>query len=273
MRISFWKMEGGGNDFVVINNLDGLIKEEEKWAFCRKILHPKFGVGGDGLILIEPSSNYDFRMRIFNPDGSEPTMCGNGARCAVRFAVENGLVSRFHLKFETGAGVIEGEIKGKEVKILLSPPRELKLDYPLKINGEEIIVSSVNTGVPHVILEIENLEEIDVKEKGKSLRYHPEFQPEGTNVNFVRYKNRNLCEVRVYERGVEDETLCCGTGGVACAVIGIEKGILSSPVEVHFIKGGERLKVYFEEGKYYLEGKVWKVFEGIYEGGRYGEAE
>ena len=271
MKIAFWKMEGGGNDFVVVDNRGSIIGEEEKVRLSRLLLERKFGIGGDQLILLEKSHRAHFRMRIFNPDGSEAEMCGNGARCAARFAYETGISPR-EMEFETLAGIISGKVMGRRARVLLTPPRDLRLDFALEVEGKEVKVSFVNTGVPHVIREVENLEEIEVKEEGRKIRYHPYFQPQGTNVDFVKW-DKNACWVRVYERGVEDETLCCGTGAVASAYIGIKKGILASPARVIFIKGREELVVSVEEGeRVYLEGSACVSFIGEYKGERvYGE--
>ncbi|NOZ64534.1 MAG: diaminopimelate epimerase, partial [Caldiserica bacterium] len=209
-KIPFWKMEGGGNDFVVVDNRGSVIREGDKVRLSRLLLERKFGIGGDQLILVEKSRQAHFKMRIFNPDGSEAEMCGNGARCAARFAYEKGISPR-QMEFETRAGIISGEVMNRKARVLLTPPRDLRLDFALNVEGEEIKLSFVNTGVPHVIREVENLEEVEVKEEGRKIRYHPYFQPQGTNVDFVKWDD-GICQVRVYERGVEDETLCCGTG-------------------------------------------------------------
>ena len=261
-------MEGGGNDFVIVDNRENMIEEREKVSLSQILLKRKFGIGGDQLILIENSNRANFKIRIFNPDGSEAEMCGNGARCAARFVYEKG-ISPQRMKFETVAGVISGEVTGKKAKVLLTSPRNLKLDFSIDLEGEKIRVSFVNTGVPHVIKEVENLEKVEVKEKGRKIRYHPYFYPQGTNVDFVEWEEE-ACKVRVYERGVEDETLCCGTGAVATAYIGITKGILSSPARVIFIKSGEELIVHVKDGgKVYLEGNTWITFTGEYKGERY----
>ena len=197
-------------------------------------------------------------------------MCGNGSRCALRFAYENG-ISQSETEFETKAGIISGEIKDKNVKVMLTPPKELKLDFPIRIDGKDIKVSSVNTGVPHAVKEVKTLKKVNVREEGRKIRYHSIFSPKGTNVDFVEWE-KEYCRVRVYERGVEDETLACGTGAVACAYVGVEKGILKSPVKVLFTKGKEELKVFVEgKDKVYLEGKVFVSFKGKYKGERYAE--
>ncbi len=263
MSWEFWKMEGGGNDFVVIDNREDIILEEEKSLLAKKVLRRKFGVGGDGLLLVEKSTKLPFKMRIFNPDGSEPEMCGNGARCIARFSYLKGIAPS-PMRFETRAGIIEAEIIGEEVKILLPSPAFLKEDVSLRIEGKTYSLTHVHTGVPHAVLEVSDLEKVPVNSLGRTIRFHPLFQPEGTNVDFVKFMDEHSLAMRVYERGVEEETLCCGTGAVACAYAGYYKGVLQSPVRVH-TRGGEVLTVYMEEGKIYLQGNARIIFRGEWE--------
>ena len=255
---------------MVIDNREGLISEEEKRELAVKILNRKYGVGGDGLILLESSALASFFMRIYNPDGSEPEMCGNGARCAVRFAVEKGMAES-PLEFETRAGILRGEITPEGVKITLPPLQYLQDRVEIELEEEKLELGFLNTGVPHAVLEVEELESYPVEEKGRKIRYHPQFLPGGTNVDFVKYHPPHICRVRVYERGVEGETLSCGTGAVASAILGIRRGRVTSPVEVVFVKSGESLRVYEEEGVITLEGKVWRSFKGKFLGERWRE--
>ena len=194
-------------------------------------------------------------------------MCGNGSRCAVRFAYEKGIVNKEHVKFETLAGVIEAWIKenGKVVKVQLTKPFGLKLDFEIPLEGETLKGNFLNTGVPHVVVYTNNLKEFDVRKYGSAIRYHKMFAPAGTNVNFIEPISDNEIAIRTYERGVEDETLACGTGSTASAIIAYLKGLVKEkPVKVH-TKGGEILTIDFDENleKVTLEGKVYKVFDGI----------
>jgi len=259
--MEFSKIEGTGNDFVVIDNRRG-----EFEAFCgeiplesavRKICDRKRGVGADGLILIENSRKFDFKWRFFNSDGSVAEMCGNGARCASRFAYERGIAPK-EMKFETDAGVIESEVKDKSVRVKLTPPRELKLN----IRAEGLTVHYINTGVPHVVVFVERIDSVNVREVGRKLRFSEVFAPKGANVNFAEVRLDRIV-VRTYERGVEDETLACGTGAVASAIVSSAIYGLKSPVEVE-VRSGERLKVYFDSElkEVYLEGGTVWVFDG-----------
>jgi diaminopimelate epimerase len=215
--------------------------------------------------VIEPSRNADFRMRIFNSDGSEAQMCGNGSRCVALYAA-NKKIAKDEMKIETKAGVLNANVKGDIVKVRLTEPKNIKWNLCLMIDKCPYKVDFVNTGVPHVIHFVEDLDKVDVKNIGSHIRHAGEFGPEGTNADFVKVVDKHNIKVRTYERGVEDETLACGTGAVASAVIAAEAEKMSSPITVE-TTGGEKLKVYFEmkDGNFtnvYLEGKAKLVFEG-----------
>lgn len=259
--MEFLKIVGSGNDFVVIDNRKNLIKERKKIAI--KLCNRKFGVGADGLLLLENSKKADFKMRIFNPDGSEAEMCGNGLRCILRFISENSLSSKKKLKIETKAGILEGEIKGKNIKvkmILLGKP-ELNIEIP--VNNKKIIGDFINTGVPHTVIFVENVDKVDVENLGPKIRYNKIFAPNGTNVDWVEVIKDGWIKIRTYERGVEGETLSCGTGSVASAIITSLKRGMKSPINV-ITKSNEILKVYFDRDlkNIYLEGKTLYVFKG-----------
>jgi len=263
--IEFVKMNGSGNDFIIINNIKRTFSSDEFRKYVPLICRRKFSVGADGVIIIEPSSKYDFKWRFFNSDGSEAEMCGNGSRCAAKFAYIEGITGK-NIKFETIAGVIEAEVKEDTVKVLMTKPFDIKLDYEIFINDKKYYISSINTGVPHVVKFVKELENYDVKRMGKLIRNHEIFQPNGTNVNFVTVEDKNTIKIRTYERGVEDETLACGTGAVAAALISYKKGFVSPPIFVRNM-GGETLIIdFFEEGddfkKVYLEGDANLVFKG-----------
>ena len=265
--IQFWKMEGTGNDFIVIDNRGEVIKERAKVA--RKICQRKKGVGADGLILIEEAENADFTMRIFNPDGSEAEMCGNGARCAVRFAYLKGIVGE-ECSFQTLSGTIKAKVNEDKVKIKMTDPSGFK-ETVLNIDSREHKGYYLNTGVPHFVLFCPEIENIPVKQMGAKIRFHKLFHPEGTNVNFVKVQKDKL-QIRTYERGVEDETMSCGTGAVASALAAALSGKLSSPVRV-LTKGGKML-VWFKlkQGKFsdiFLEGEATLVYKGHLKGGEY----
>lgn len=265
MKIPFMKMSGSGNDFVLIDHRKPRVQPERMKEFARKVCRRRVSVGADGLIFIEPSARADFMWRFFNADGSEAEMCGNGGRCAARFAFLKGIAGSC-LTFETLAGRLSAEVSGKRVKLEMTQPHGLTLDQRLVIEGKEEAIFSLNTGVPHAVLFVEDLETIDVVRLGRAIRYHAHFAPQGTNVNFVRVEDDSHLSVRTYERGVEDETLACGTGTVASALVSAFQGKVKSPVAVK-TRGGEVLTVHFEiQGKdvkkVFFEGEVHVIYEG-----------
>ena len=262
--IEFFKMSGSGNDFILIDNRDGSLIVDDVVGFVKILCERKGSVGADGLIIIENSSRAHFRWRFFNADGSEVDMCGNGGRCAARFAYLKGIAGP-SLTFETVAGVLSAQVNGMRVKLEMTEPRGLKLDEVVVVEGTPIRVSSLNTGVPHAVHFAEEVENVDVVRMGRAIRNHPHFAPAGTNVNFVRAGDGSCLVVRTYERGVEDETLACGTGVVASSLISAFKGLVKSPVSVQ-TRGGEVLRVHFEiEGKevksVFYEGEVHIIYE------------
>ncbi|RLJ70495.1 diaminopimelate epimerase [Hydrogenivirga caldilitoris] len=270
--MDFAKLQGSGNDFILIDNRDGRVyKKTEELGVCLKefvvkVCEPHKGVGADGLILIEEpedSSNH-FRWQFFNSDGSEAEMCGNGSRCAVRFCYDLGIVDKY-VKFETLAGVIKAEVleDGKRVKVQLTPPSE-PVDKTLLVDGRELKGVFINTGVPHFVVPVDNLEGTDVRGLGRAIRFHEEFQPKGTNVNFIEPVSADTIKVRTYERGVESETLACGTGATAGAIVAYIKGLVSKkPVKV-VTRSEELLIIDFDKElkEVFLNGSVYKVFEG-----------
>ena len=243
--VSFAKMSGTGNDFIVIDHRRTLVPETDQAEFVRKVCRRMFSIGADGVIFIENSEKADFSWRFYNGDGSVAEMCGNGARCAARFAYARGLAGKT-MKFETLAGIIEAEIlEDDEVSLLMTTPVDYKKGLSAELSGTEREISFMNSGVPHAVFFMESDMDIPVKKWGNSIRFHEMFQPAGTNVNFVQTLEDEGIRVRTYERGVEDETMACGTGAVAAAIFAAEKGVCSSPVRVT-TSGGEHLKIVFD---------------------------
>lgn len=263
--IRFTKMNGSDNDFVVIDNRKNLVSR--RVSFAKSVCQRRMSAGADGLILIETSKRADFKMRIFNPDGSEAEMCGNGARCAALFGSSKILSRRPKLKIETKAGILEAEIVAKDkVKLKMSKPVNLRLGLKIKINKKNKEVFYIDTGVPHTVLFVPDINKADVYNTGRKLRFHTYFKPKGTNVDFVSLRDKNSIYMRTYERGVESETLACGTGAVASAVIAHLRKGLKNPVSV-YTRGGEVLRIYIEDkhnkiNDVYLEGNVKVVYEG-----------
>jgi len=264
VMLKFTKMNGAGNDFVLLDNLDGRLQLAS--GQIARLCDRHRGVGADGILIVEaPANGADFRMRYYNADGGEAEMCGNGARCFARYA-SRLTGRRGALSFETPAGVIRAECDGANVRLAMSEPRDLALDRQIELSEGSVIAHSINTGVPHAVVFVEDLEKTDVRGLGAALRRHPHFAPKGTNVNFVRIIDSRTVTIRTYERGVEDETLACGTGVVATALILHEKHGASSPVSVR-VRGGDTLLVSFEkEGGLYrgvsLTGPADFVFDG-----------
>ncbi|MDD5130243.1 MAG: diaminopimelate epimerase [Candidatus Omnitrophica bacterium] len=257
-KLKFTKMVGSGNDFVVITDkLSGNLPE-----LVRALCDRKFGAGADGVLLLSKCKGADLKMRIFNADGSEAEMCGNGARCAAYF---NG---KPKARLLTLAGVIDTQVRGNQVKVQLTTPKDIKLDIPLMTSDRLMKVNFINTGVPHAVIFVNGIEGINVKHIGYSIRNHKAFSPRGTNVNFVEEIGENTIRVRTYERGVEDETLACGTGSTASALIFALKNNLDGLIKVQ-TQGGEILKISFQKEsggfkKVWLEGAVRIVYKGEY---------
>ena len=263
--IPFYKMSGAGNDFVIIDNRQQIVADADLAGFISKVCRRKISAGADGLILIEPSDTYDFRWRFFNSDGGPAEMCGNGARCAARFAYVNGITGTA-LSFETEAGVVSAQIDNDRVKVKMPDPSNLKLSYALELSSCSLDISSINTGVPHVVVMVAQIDDVDVVALGREIRFHQAFAPAGTNVNFVHRHKGNEIQIRTYERGVEDETLACGTGAIASAIVSACQLQMSSPIDVK-TRSGEYLRIHFnvKDGRFdqiYLEGDARIIYTG-----------
>jgi diaminopimelate epimerase len=239
--LPFVKMSGAGNDFVVIDNrtLAVALTREQIAQLCDR----HYGIGADGLLAVEPAddANIDFRMRYYNADGGEAEMCGNGARCFARFVHPLRRADAERVRFLTPAGLITGEYVGDEVRINLTAPTETKLNQHANFGWGEIEFHFMNTGVPHTVVFVPDAEKAEVVAWGRTIRRSPIF-PRGTNVNFVQVTESSQLIVRTYERGVEDETLACGTGVVASALVTHLVRRLSLPLSVK-VRGGDVLTV------------------------------
>lgn len=237
-------MAGGGNDFVMIDNRAGRIGDASDLA--RRICTRALSVGGDGLILIESSVRATFRMRYWNSDGSFGAFCGNGTRCAARFAFLNVIAGR-KMTIETDAGIVSAEITdGAQVTLALPPPSTFRAEKPLAVGNQTVHGSFILVGVPHYVVYLkDDLWSQNIVSLGSAIRHHPGLKPEGANVNFVTVRDRHSIEVRTYERGVEAETLSCGSGVVASAVTSGLFGKVQSPVSV-LTRSGIGYEVSFE---------------------------
>ncbi len=258
-------MNGAGNDFVLIDNRDGKVRLTRDQVV--KLCHRQRGVGADGLFLLVPSRSgkAEWAWDFYNSDGSVADMCGNGARCFARF-VQRKAGANGKTSFETGAGIISASFQGERVTVNLTPPKDLALKQTIKVSGTPMEVHSINTGVPHAVLFVPDADKAMVQQLGAEIRFHPHFGPKGTNVNFVQMLGPNRIRVRTYERGVEGETLACGTGVSASALIASRVHGFASPVQVT-VQGGDVLEVAFQEkaGEFSdvrLTGPAEFVFEG-----------
>jgi diaminopimelate epimerase len=264
-RIAFAKLSGAGNDFVIIDNRQNVVPDNLE-NFIMKVCTRRISVGADGLLLVENSDVADFRMRYYNSDGSEAETCGNGARCIARFAHSEGIVNANKMTFETKAGIYNAEMVGNNVKVQMSDTFGLRLNFPIELSDGTYDISFANSGVPHAVFFVDDLENTDVVKHGSETRYHKDFSPKGTNANFVKVKDKNNIDIRTYERGVEDETLACGTGCIASAIVASALGKAASPVTMH-TRGGFPLKIYFEieptgAKNVFLEGDARIVYKG-----------
>jgi len=268
MKKDFWKYQGTGNDFVIINNYNPTLTHSPELA--KKLCDRHFGIGSDGLIILEGSEEADFKMVFYNPDGTQ-SFCGNGSRCAVMYAYEEGIITEKKTTFLSTDGLHSAEIDHDSVNLQMNPP----LFLPLNFKEMELPVSHtirLNTGSPHLLLLIESgfpLAEIDIKHHGTRIRYSDAFTEEGININFISIRDDRSISIRTYERGVEDETLSCGTG-VTASAIGyhslFSKTEGHNTIDVHALGGNLQVKFDFNAGDYsniMLCGGAQPVFMGI----------
>ena len=263
--LSFVKMSGAGNDFIVVDNREGVVAEPSKAELARDVCRRRLAVGADGLILLERSETCDVRMRIFNLDGSEAEMCGNGSRCLAHFALSLGAAAP-KMTVETVAGAVHAEVEGESALVELTPPAEIVSKGELEFAGRRSEVFFTDTGVPHAVLFVDDLDGTDVRTLGRAIRFHEVFRPAGANANFVRVAGPGMIEIRTYERGVEDETLACGTGATAAGLICAWREDWASPVTVS-VRGGGALRIHFRgSGPRFdaamLEGAVSVAYRG-----------
>jgi diaminopimelate epimerase len=264
--IAFTKMSGTGNDFIIIDHRKPFLTKEAMGPFAKAVCRHKFSAGADGLILIENCDGADFRWHFYNADGSEAEMCGNGARCAARFAFARGIAPA-RMRFFTLAGEIRAEVTGTSVKLEMTAPNHLKLDLAVELAGVSRSLHFLNTGVPHAVCFVDDNQATPVNSRGAVVRFHQLYQPAGANANFVQVLGPDSLHVRTYERGVEDETMACGTGAVASAIIAGLLGRVTAPVRVT-TSGGEKLVIHFTLAdnaisNVCLEGPAHFIYDGL----------
>lgn len=248
MQLKLFKYEGAGNDFVAFDNRDGHVPEGEKRAnLVRALCDRRRGLGGDGVLIVEaPGAGTDFRMRYYNSDGGEGEMCGNGARCIAAFAVLLGAAGR-EMEFETGAGVYRAHLGADGVEIFIPDVDVLPRHVRAEALGRDWDIDFLRVGVPHAVVWVDDLKDVDVENAGRALRHHAVFQPAGANINFTQPHGHDRVHVRTYERGVEAETLACGTGSTAAALCHARRTGLTGRQRLAVIPtSGDRLSVGFE---------------------------
>jgi diaminopimelate epimerase len=265
--VRFWKLEGAGNDFLGLDGRAGgfKLKRQQIADLCDR----RRGVGADGVLVVEKPKvrGADFRMRYYNSDGGEAEMCGNGARCFALLARAVSGRKGNELRVQTQAGLLTLRMSGREVQVSMTEPTKLRLGKKVVVAGRKLAVDFLNTGVPHAVLFVRSVRSIDVAKQGRAIRYHSAFAPSGTNVNFVEIGRGNRIHVRTYERGVEGETLACGTGVVAASILSNLRRGLRSPILVT-TRGGDHLRVGFsmvngQARKVTLQGPARIVYTGV----------
>lgn len=265
--IRFWKLEGAGNDFLGLDGRLGGFKLNRKKI--TDLCDRRRGVGADGVLVVEKPKGRgaDFRMRYYNSDGGEAEMCGNGARCFALLARAVSGRKGNVLRIQTQAGLVTLQSRGQEVQVSMTEPTRLRLGKKVVVAGRKVVVDFLNTGVPHAVLFVRSVRSVDVAQLGRAIRYHSAFAPSGTNVNFVEIGRGNRIHVRTYERGVEGETLACGTGVVASSILSNLRRGLRSPILVT-TRGGDHLRVGFsmvngQARKVTLQGPARIVYTGV----------
>jgi len=254
--IPFVKMSGSGNDFIIVDNRESLIDPEHAAAWIRAVCRRALSVGADGVVLLrdDPQGEADFAWRFFNSDGSEAEMCGNAGRCAVRYAYDTGLTAKPVMVFRTMVGMIRGRVLGgREIEVGLTAPADYRPEVGVMLDGREVRLATIDTGVPHAVWPVDDAAAADVVGWGRPLRRHPAFAPRGTNVNFVQVLDEHTVTIRTYERGVEDETLACGTGCAAAALTLGLAGKVRPPVRLR-TRGGDVLTVDFTIAEGFVDG-------------------
>jgi diaminopimelate epimerase len=258
MKITFWKYQGNGNDFVIIDNRDGKLKRDMPVVW-EKLCDRRFGIGADGLIMLENKKGYDFEMYYVNADGKPTSMCGNGGRCITHFAKSLGVIKNDTAHFLAIDGDHDATVKGDVVKLKMKDVNELE-------DNQTYFV--LDTGSPHYVTQVSDVMHTDVVEEGRGIRNSAPFKKEGINVNFVEIRKSDTPLLRTYERGVENETLACGTGTVAAALVLAKKNKSTAKDYCDIQTMGGNLRVWFSAQKngafkdVWLEGPVSMVFKG-----------
>ncbi|WP_165040519.1 diaminopimelate epimerase [Dysgonomonas sp. ZJ709] len=274
--LKFTKMQGAGNDYIYINGFTQSIENPSEAAI--KLSNRNFGIGSDGLVFILPSETCDFRMQMFNSDGSEAEMCGNASRCVGKYVFDNGLTTKTEITLETKAGVkylslLEGDEKTRKVRVDMGEPileptlipvsiaEEPVISYPLNIDGKTWKITCVSMGNPHAVVFTTGIDKLDLPLIGPKFEKHPVF-PRKTNTEFIEVVDRNTLNMRVWERGA-GETLACGTGACAAAVAAVLNGLCDRNITIHLIGGDLQIEWDAVNNHVYMTGEAVTVFEGV----------
>lgn len=265
MMLNFVKMSGAGNDFILIDNMDGKQDPPVSGELVRALCRRGLSVGADGVLEMADDPEFPFRMRYYNSDGGEAEMCGNGGRCIAAFAATRGLVEPGEdFSFRSGAGVHRARVTGDDsARIWMTEPQIHFLDRKVRAGSRELRLSFVNTGVPHAVVFTGGPEIPPFPETAVMLRHHPMFGKAGANVNYLWTEDGSMA-MRTWERGVEGETLACGTGAVACAVCAVEVLGAGQPVKIG-VRSGLTLEAGIDENGWWLQGEARAVYSGVLE--------
>ncbi|MHB1049785.1 MAG: diaminopimelate epimerase [Bacteroidota bacterium] len=271
MKIQFTKMSGAGNDFVVVDNRTGIIGDPKKFSVA--VCDRRYGIGADGVLLLESSKKADFEMKYYNADGSNAGMCGNGGRCLSKFAYDIGIINSDLFKFEGFGHIYSAKrIKNDIYQLKMKDPQNVIRNQKIPLKIGSLLANYINTGTDHCVIFIDENPDLNpltaqkVHDIGWEIRYHDAYMPIGTNVNFVSQIDATKLKIRTYERGVEAETLACGTGSVASAILGTAKYGMGNTISVE-VQSGETLEVSFTKkddiiSDVYLKGSAVTTFTG-----------
>mgnify|MGYP001182259518 FL=1 len=261
---AFYKMQGSGNDFIVIDNRARSISPDVMPRWAKALCPHAFSIGADGIIFLEEdaSGQAATRWHFFNADGSRAEMCGNGSRCATLLAHRLGMAPAEHLML-TDAGPVHAKVfpEAGEVEVQLTPARDLALNFSLQLGDDAWTAHFANTGVPHTVIVSDDVKALDIRGLGAKVRYHDRFAPAGTNANFIQVLNPRELLLRTYERGVENETYACGTGAAASVAVGHALGLCEAKARVT-TSGGEILEITVDGADIFLRGKAQVVYQG-----------
>lgn len=267
-KFAFHKYSGHGNDFVIIDNWEEIIQEKDMPTIARYMCRSKYGVGADGLVfIVSGPDDVDFAWRFFNADGTEADMCGNASRCTAHLAVTLNIAPN-EMSFKTKAGVVEAVVSDRWVKVKMPKVERPEGVALVEVDGVSLTYHRINTGVPHAVAWVEDLDSFHVHKIGRAVRYHSAFSPEGTNVDFAKILEPSKVALRTYERGVENETLACGTGAIAVAILAASQGLIKGSTIHCQTRGGEDLVISLEGGpptapeNIFLEGNIRYLFSG-----------